>query len=131
MRKSSEIVKEVKDWVESTYGSEILSQAIVVAPILDLAFLRSAPSRKPEQSGILPAIVGTLYICLICAGSAIPIGVGTAILLEEFKPKHPLLRRFHGFIQTNITNLAGVPSIVYGILGLTAFANNSLFHSTA
>lgn len=86
-------------------------------------FITSVPSRNPEQAGIWPAMIGTLCVCAICAFFAIPIGVGTAVLLEEYSPKHPLLRRAHMFVQLNITNLAGVPSIVYGILGLTAFVN--------
>jgi phosphate transport system permease protein len=88
---------------------------------LSLDFLSNSPSRKPGRAGIHPALIGSLWVCATCATFALPIGVGTAILLEEFKPKHPLMGRFHGFIQLNITNLAGVPSIVYGILGLTAF----------
>ncbi len=88
---------------------------------LDVDLLKSVPSRKPEKAGIYPAMVGTIYICLVCAITAIPLGVGTAILLEEFKPKNRFVARLHAFVQLNITNLAGVPSIVYGILGLTAF----------
>lgn len=76
---------------------------------------------NPEESGIGQAIIGSLVICSICGLAALPIGVGTAIFLEEFKPKNRPLRIFHGLVQLNINNLAGVPSIVYGILGLTAF----------
>ena len=85
-------------------------------------FLSSPPSRKPEKAGIMPAMVGTIYACGVCACTAIPIGVGTAILMEEFKPRNRYVKWFHSVVQINITNLAGVPSIVYGILGLTAFA---------
>jgi len=88
---------------------------------LDKGLLTGVPSRKPEKAGIYPAMIGTLYICSVCAVSAVPLGVGTAILLEEYKPTHPLLARLHGIVQLNITNLAGVPSVVYGILGLTVF----------
>ncbi|QQE10834.1 phosphate ABC transporter permease PstA [Planctomycetota bacterium] len=90
---------------------------------LSWKFLSSAPSRKPAKAGIYPAMMGTIFACGVCALSAIPIGVGTAILLEEFKPRNKHLRLIHSIIQLNITNLAGVPSIVYGILGLTAFAH--------
>lgn len=76
---------------------------------------------NPEESGIGQAIIGSLVICSICALVALPIGVGTAIFLEEFQPRNKVLRFFHGLVQLNINNLAGVPSIVYGILGLTAF----------
>lgn len=76
---------------------------------------------KPEQSGIGIAIIGSAVLCLLCALVAIPIGIGTAIFLEEFQPRNTILRWLHGLVQLNISNLAGVPSIVYGILGLTAF----------
>jgi phosphate transport system permease protein len=91
-------------------------------PNLDWQFLSGVPSRDASIAGIWPATVGTIMICLVCALTAIPIGVGTAILLEEFKPKNRYLRKAQAFVQLNITNLAGVPSIVYGLLGLTAFA---------
>ncbi len=83
--------------------------------------LKNPPSRKPEKAGIYPAMIGTIWICSVCALTAIPLGVGTAILLEEFKPGNKILVRLHGFVQLNITNLAGVPSVVYGILGMTVF----------
>jgi phosphate transport system permease protein len=76
---------------------------------------------KPLESGIGQAIIGTAVLSLICATVAIPIGIGTAIFLEEFQPRNRWLRYFHGLVQLNINNLAGVPSIVYGILGVTAF----------
>lgn len=76
---------------------------------------------QPADSGIGQAIIGTAVLSLICAAFAIPIGIGTAIFLEEFQPRNRWLRYFHGLVQLNINNLAGVPSIVYGILGVTAF----------
>lgn len=84
--------------------------------------LSNSPSRKPEQAGIYPAMWGTIMICMVCAATAIPLGVGTAIFLEEYKPRNKWLMKFHSFVQVNITNLSGVPSVVYGILGLTVFA---------
>jgi len=84
-------------------------------------FLTAPPSRKPEKAGIGPALYGTIWICGVCALLALPLGVGTALFLEEYPPRSRLLRTVHGFVQLNITNLAGVPSIVYGIIGLTAF----------
>lgn len=75
----------------------------------------------PEQAGMWPAIVGSLCVTLACAMAALPLGIGTAIFLEEFQPKAKSLRWLHGFIQLNISNLAGVPSIVYGLLGLSVF----------
>ena len=80
-------------------------------------FLTSFASRKPSDAGILAPLMGTVWVCAICGLVALPLGIGTAIYLEEFARR----TRFTRFIQTNIMNLAGVPSIVYGILGLTAF----------
>ncbi|MEC9374712.1 MAG: PstA family ABC transporter permease, partial [Planctomycetota bacterium] len=84
-------------------------------------FLTSPPSRRAEDAGLEPALWGSIWICLVCGLTALPIGVGTAVFLEEFRPKSRLLRRGHAFVELNIRNLAGVPSIVYGIIGLTAF----------
>ena len=68
-----------------------------------------------------PAIIGSVLILLVCIAVALPLGIGTAIFLEEFQPKNILLRWLHSFVQINIANLAGVPSIVYGLLGLSLF----------
>jgi phosphate transport system permease protein len=84
---------------------------------LDLDLLTSYASRKPEKAGVKAALWGSIWICAVCGLVALPLGVGTAVYLEEFAPKN----RLTGFIRLNISNLAGVPSIVYGILGLTAF----------
>jgi phosphate transport system permease protein len=75
------------------------------------------PSRKADQAGMKSAIVGTIYMLLIMAPLSFVFGVGAAIYLEEYSKKN----RFTRFIQLNISTLAGVPSIVYGILGLTIF----------
>ena len=84
-------------------------------------FFSAVPSRRPAKAGIGPAMWGSIWVCAICAFTALPLGVGTAIFLEEFKPRRRWMQRIHGFVQLNISNLAGVPSIVYGILGLTLF----------
>ncbi|HEY0827797.1 MAG TPA: phosphate ABC transporter permease PstA [Bacilli bacterium] len=75
------------------------------------------PSRKPELSGLKSALVGTTYMLCILVPLSFIVGVGGAIYLEEYAKKNRLTR----FIQLNISTLAGVPSIVYGILGLTLF----------
>jgi phosphate transport system permease protein len=80
-------------------------------------FLRNSPSRLASRSGLRPALWGTVWIMGITALVAFPLGVGTAIWLEEYAPNN----RFTRLVQTNIANLAGVPSIVYGILGLAVF----------
>lgn len=75
------------------------------------------PSRRPAAAGMKSAIVGSIYMVLIMAPISFILGVGAAIYLEEYAKKNALTR----FIQLNISTLAGVPSIVYGILGLTIF----------
>ncbi|MEM9915524.1 MAG: ABC transporter permease subunit [Planctomycetota bacterium] len=90
-------------------------------PRLDWNFITAAMSSDSSATGIGPALLGSISILAICAVSAIPLGVASAILLEEYRPKAKLPRTLHGFVQSNITNLAGVPSIVYGILGFSVF----------
>jgi ABC-type phosphate transport system permease subunit len=85
---------------------------------LTMDFLQNFGSRNPESAGIKAALWGSVWICAVCGLVALPVGVATAIYLEEFAPKN----RLTSFIRTNISNLAGVPSIVYGIIGLTIFA---------
>ncbi len=87
------------------------------------SFLSKPPAPDAVEAGIGPALMGSIWVCAGCAIFFLPLGVATAIYLEEFKPKNKILRWFSGVLQLNISNLAGVPSIVYGILGLTAFAS--------
>lgn len=84
---------------------------------LDWGFLTSYPSRFPDQAGIKSALVGSVYMMGLTAVLAVPLGVATAVYLEEYAPRGWFLR----FIQLNIANLAGVPSVIYGILGLALF----------
>ncbi|MCY3757266.1 MAG: phosphate ABC transporter permease PstA [Acidobacteria bacterium] len=84
---------------------------------LDLQFLTEFPSRFPEKAGIKSALWGTVWLITLTAGISIPVGVAAAIYLEEFSPRN----RLSQLIEVNIGNLAGVPSIVYGILGLVLF----------
>lgn len=84
---------------------------------IDFDFLNSLPSRKAEKAGILPAWTGTVWILVLTALSAIPIGIGAAIYFEEYAPKN----RWTNILEINIANLAGVPSIIYGLLGLQIF----------
>lgn len=84
---------------------------------LDFQFLQNLPSRKPEQAGVKTALIGTIWLMGVVAPITFLLGVGTAIYLEEYAKKS----RFTRFIQVNISNLAGVPSIVFGLLGLTVF----------
>lgn len=84
---------------------------------VDWQFLTEFPSRFPEKAGIKSALVGTLWLMSLTAGIAVPVGIGAAIYLEEYSRRGWL----HTIIEVNIANLAGVPSIVYGILGLAIF----------
>ena len=85
------------------------------------SFLTSpdASDQRPEAAGVGVAILGSLYMMLVVLALAVPIGVAAAIYLEEFAPKN----RWTDIIEVNISNLAAVPSIVFGILGLAAFIN--------
>jgi phosphate transport system permease protein len=84
---------------------------------IDWQFITSFPSRFPERAGIKSALVGTFWLIGLIAIISIPIGVSSALYLEEFAKPGKLSK----FIEVNISNLAGVPSIVYGILGLAIF----------
>ena len=84
----------------------------------DWDFISSMPSRSAKRAGILSALVGSGWTIGLTALIAIPIGVGTAIYLEEYSDKEKWLNKV---IQVNISNLAGIPSIVYGMLGLAVF----------
>ena len=93
-------------------------------PVLSWDFLTSFPSRViPANSGIESAIVGTIYLMIICAVLVIPIGVMTAIYLEEYADANTWFNRL---IEVNIQTLAGVPSVVYGILGLAFIVRGPL-----
>jgi phosphate transport system permease protein len=84
-------------------------------PALDLQFLTSFPSFNPEIAGLLSALVGSLWLMALCAAFVIPVGVATAVYLEEYADQR---RWWNRLIEVNIQNLAAVPSVVYGILGL-------------
>lgn len=85
---------------------------------LNLDFITGKLSTQPERAGIMGAILGTFWLMLVVTPVTMFLGIGTAIFLELYAKKG----RLQAFIQTNIANLAGVPSIVYGLLGLTVFA---------
>jgi phosphate transport system permease protein len=80
-------------------------------------FLTSFPSRRPEEAGIFSAWVGTLYVMFLTAAIALPLGIGAAIYLEEFASRNWFTR----LVELNINNLAGIPAIIYGLLGLQVF----------
>jgi phosphate transport system permease protein len=87
------------------------------APRLRWSFFASFPSRHAEQAGILSAWVGTTLVMLVTALSGVPLGIAAGIYLEEYAPRNWVT----DLIEINVTNLAGVPSIVYGLLALGLF----------
>jgi phosphate transport system permease protein len=86
---------------------------------LSLDLLTNSPSRKPVEAGLRPALLGTLWVIGLTALFAFPVGVGAAVYLEEYAPNN----RWTRLLKTNIANLAGIPSIVYGLLGLGVFVS--------
>ena len=84
---------------------------------IDLQFFSSLPSRKPENAGILIPLLGTIWIMVLTSLIAIPLGVASGVYLEEYGKKNKIA----SLIEINITNLAGVPSIIYGLLALEIF----------
>lgn len=106
----------------TTFGLLVLLTLLVDVvqkglPWLDWQFLTSYPSRNPEEAGIKSAIVGSFWMMLLTALFSVPVGIGAAIYLEEYAPRGWFLR----LVQLNIANLAGIPSVIYGILGLGLF----------
>ncbi|NQX96626.1 MAG: phosphate ABC transporter permease PstA [Flavobacteriales bacterium] len=97
----------------------ILLYNIVIqgAARIDWDFLKDLPSRRPQKAGIYTAVMGTIWILVLTTMIAFPIGVGAGIYLEEYAKKTKLA----SLLEINIANLAGVPSIIYGLLGLEIF----------
>ncbi len=84
---------------------------------ISFEFLDRFPSRKPHKAGIKSALFGTLWVISLTAFFAVPIGVATAVYLQEYAPKNRIME----WVRINIANLAGMPSIIYGLLGLAIF----------
>ncbi len=101
-------------WIDSWVANDELEKRF------NFTFFTSADSREPEQAGILGALKGSFYTMLVTMLLSFPIGVMAAIYLEEFAPKN---NRIVDIIEVNINNLAAVPSIVFGILGLAIYLN--------
>lgn len=97
-----------------TLGALLLDLLVDGLPRLSLAFLSSFPSRFAEQAGILSSWVGTILIMFVTACAAVPLGVAAGVYLEEYARKNWLTN----LIEINIANLAGVPSIIYGLMAL-------------
>jgi phosphate transport system permease protein len=101
------------DWLDKMRAGGL------VASGFNTTFFTQSDSTEPEQAGVLGAIVGSTLMLILTAALAIPIGVLAATFLEEFAPKN----RWTDIVEVNINNLAAVPSIVYGLLGLAVFIN--------
>lgn len=84
---------------------------------IDWDFITGLPSRYAEKSGIFTALMGSIWILVLTTIISLPLGIGAAIYLEEYSKKN----RFSSILEVNISNLAGVPSIIYGLLGLEIF----------
>jgi phosphate transport system permease protein len=100
-------------WVDQLIEKQKLCQRF------NVQFFIGGDSREPEQAGVLGAVVGSLYTMLVTLLLAFPIGIGAAIYLQEFAGKSRLISLF----ELNISNLAAVPSIIFGLLGLAVFLN--------
>jgi len=109
----------------SALASLLVTVAVDGAGSLSWKFITSFASRKAANAGILAPLAGSVWVCAICALVAIPMGIGTALYLEEYAKKSKL----QSIIQLNISNLAGVPSIVYGLLALAVFVRFLGFRS--
>ena len=95
----------------------LVDVVVTAVPWLDGRFIASLPSRTPGEAGIQSALIGSLWLMGLTALISVPLGVASALYLEEYAQDGWFLR----LIQVNIANLAGVPSVVYGILGLALF----------
>jgi phosphate transport system permease protein len=109
--------------------AQALADVGVVDTTFNWAFLTApdASDQRPEAAGLGVAILGSLYMMIVVLVLALPIGVAASIYLEEFAPKN----RWTDIIEVNISNLAAVPSIVYGILGLAIFINFMEFNQSS
>jgi phosphate transport system permease protein len=110
-RYSIKLSEQQQGWVD-----ELMDKGVVDTSFNDLLFSRG-DSREPSNAGILGAIVGSLLTMLVTLAISFPVGIAAALYLEEFAPQN----RITDFIEVNINNLAAVPSIIFGLLGLAVF----------
>ncbi|HET9612187.1 MAG TPA: ABC transporter permease subunit, partial [Acidimicrobiales bacterium] len=97
----------------------VLSDGLPVYSERGWAFLDGGLSGSAERAGISQGIIGSFWIAVAVVVLAVPLGIGAAVYLEEYAPRNALT----AFIEVNVRNLAGVPSVVYGLLGLAIFVN--------
>jgi phosphate transport system permease protein len=98
-------------WLRELYASNQISRAF------NIGFFTGGDSRNPEKAGFGGSIIGSLFVLFVCIGVSLPVGVGAAIYLEELAPPS----RFRDLIEVNINNLAAIPSIIFGLLGLFVY----------
>lgn len=110
---SGRLSDQQKGWIETLYDSGELKRQF------NTTFFTASDSREPELAGIAGAAIGSLLTLLVTLALSFPIGVAAAIYLEEYAPRNRLTE----FIEVNINNLAAVPSIIFGLLGLAIFIN--------
>ena len=116
-RNVPETERRVKD--RSLVWIDFLEEQSSLESKFNTGFFTNGDSREPEQAGIAGALMGSLFTLALTLLFSFPIGVGTAIYLEEFAPRN----RWTDLIEVNINNLAAVPSIIFGLLGLAMFIN--------
>ena len=116
-RQAAESERNIKDeqvaWIDKLQADGLVEKRF------NTTFFTSGDSREPELAGIWGAVVGSMFTLMVTLALSLPIGVATAIYLEEFAPRN----RWTDVIEVNINNLAAVPSIVFGLLGLAVFIN--------
>jgi phosphate transport system permease protein len=129
--KTSTSARHALDWAFAVlvFVATIIGLVVLAILLVDIAvdgvprlsweFITSFPSSFPENAGVYPALLGSLFLLLLIAVLSVPLGVGAAVYLQEYAPDNWLTRT----IEVNISNLAGVPSIIYGLLGLALFVN--------
>lgn len=110
-RETARLNDRQREWLLALEESDQIRSGI------NVSFFTRGDSREPEQAGILSALLGSFFTMLVTLAISFPIGIAAAIYLEEFAPKN----RFTDLIEVNINNLAAVPSIIFGLLGLAVF----------
>lgn len=109
----SERLKDSQAWLNTLQGKGLVRKS------LNTEFFINGDSREPDAAGIWGAVIGSAFTLLVTISLSLPIGIAAAIYLEEFAPRN----RWTDLIEVNINNLAAVPSIVFGLLGLAVFIN--------
>ncbi|MDX1950252.1 MAG: phosphate ABC transporter permease PstA [Rickettsiales bacterium] len=104
--------------IEKSYVKKLREEGRI-GKFFNTDFLRLGDSREPEMAGIMGSMVGSIFVIIVCMLIALPLGVASATYLEEFAPKN----KFTSIIEVSVNNLAAIPSIVYGLLGLAIFLN--------